>query len=116
MFRKVAVDSAVGTVEAGLLVKIGKKGEDILAILVEERLLSDEHVTLDEGRSFQVVGKPGPEVCFGFFENREEDIQPLHVLGFGKPCERGVVFPVEELGDDDVRLVKEGVYLVLCQS
>ena len=110
---EVAVHAAVAVIKACLFVVCFQEAEQVLAILVKERLLADEHVALDEGGAFQVVGKPGAEVLLGIFEYREEYVEPLHVLCIGEPHERRVVLPVEELGDDDVRLVEKLVGLVL---
>ena len=112
---EVAVNAAVAVIEAGLFVVCFQEVEKVLAILVEKRLLADEHVALDEGRAFQVVGEPGAEVLLGIFEYREEYVEPFHVLCIGEPHERRVVLPVEELGDDDVRLVEKFVGLGLGQ-
>lgn len=110
---EVAVHAAVAVIKTGLFVVCFQKVEKVLAILVNKRLLANEHVALDERGAVQVVGKPGAEVLLGLFEYREEYVEPLHVLCIGEPHERRVVLPVEELGDDDVRLVQHGVGLGL---
>ena len=110
---EVAVHAAVAVIKAGLFVVCFQEVEKVLAILVEERFLADEHVALDEGGAFQVIDELGAEVLLGIFEYREEYVEPLHVLRIGEPHERRVVLPVEELGDDDVRLVEKLVGLVL---
>ena len=69
---EVAVHAAVAVIKAGLFVVCFQEAEQVLAILVKDQLLADEHVALDEGRAFQVVGEPGAEVLLGIFEYREE--------------------------------------------
>ena len=113
MFGEVSVHAAVAVIKTGLFVVCFQKVEKVLAILINKRLLANEHVALDEGWTFQVVGKPGAEILLGLFEYREEYVEPFHVLCIGEPHERRVVLPVEELGDDDVRLVEKLVGLVL---
>ena len=67
---KVAVHTAVAVIETGLFVVCFQEVEKVLAILVKQRFLPDEHVALDERRAFQVVNELGAQVGFGLFKNR----------------------------------------------